>query len=288
MANKQLPQPPIGAHLSISKGYDKAIDLAISIGANAIQVFAKSPMRAELKKITEEQERLVKENPDRDKIKFIVIHASYLLNLAKPLDLESYQLKSIIEDLENSEAIGGNGVILHLGKSLDMGLEKAKDNFVKNIKTVVKKTAKLKSKIMLEITAGQGSEVGHQIEELAEIYNKIDSREKVAICIDTAHAFAGGYDLRTPKTTDEFLNKIDKLIKIENVTCIHFNDSKKPLGSRVDRHQDIGKGTIGLLGLEYFFKEISKRSKNSAAFILETTEEFLSYQEQIEIIKRWT
>ncbi len=283
MANKYFP---IGAHISIGKGYAKAFEEAVSIGAFAVQIFAKSPMMARLRLITEQEADDVKNYPQRNLIKYAVIHASYMLNFARPFAPDSFQFKSLVEDIKNSEMLLADGVIVHMGKSLDMEIREAKKNFVKNIKAAIALTANLKSKIILEMTAGQGSELGYQIEELSEIYKAIND-ERVKICIDTAHAFGGGYDLRDKKETSSFIEGIDKIIGLQNVACVHFNDSKKHLNSRVDRHEDIGQGTIGINGLKNFFKEMIKRTKKEIPFILETTEQFLSYKKQIEIMRGW-
>ncbi|MFA5987218.1 MAG: deoxyribonuclease IV, partial [Candidatus Paceibacterota bacterium] len=155
------------------------------------------------------------------------------------------------------------------------------------IKHVAEKTSDLKSKIILEITAGQGTELGFRLEELAEIYNAIDNKKKVKICLDTAHIFGGGYDLRQEKNCLSFIAEAEKLIGLDNVACIHFNDSKKALGSRVDRHQDIGKGEIGEDGLRAFFAQLNSKVNGVIPFILETPEEFLSYADQIKMIREW-
>jgi len=278
---------PIGAHFSVSKGYLDSFKVALSIGAEAMQIFAKSPMQAKLRAVTEEESRTVKDFAERQKIKALVIHASYLLNFGKPISADAYEIKSLVEDIFNSEALGGIGAVAHLGKSLKMSKDEAISNYVENIKTVVRKTAESKSVVILENTAGQGTEIGYNFEELGYIYKKIGDKKRVKFCLDTAHMFGAGYDLRDQKAARKTLGEIDKFLGVENIACIHFNDSKKPLGSRVDRHEDIGHGQIGEEGLKYFILELRKFGGDNIPLILETPEGFDSYEKQIKKVKSW-
>jgi len=278
--------PPIGAHMSVAKGLSNAFIESVEIGGTAMQIFAKSPMRFSLKKFSKEETEKVKNLKNRNKTKSVVIHASYLLNFSKKYTKNSREIASLVEDIENSEAIDGDGAVIHLGKKLDMETRVAIDNYVENIRTVLEKTKGLKSKVILENTAGQGSEIGFRLDELGQILKKINNK-RVAVCIDTAHLFAGGYDLGPKVGVKETINEIKKHISIKKIACVHFNDSKKPLNSRVDRHQDIGKGEIGLAGLKEFYREFSKLSNYTIPFILETTQEQLTYKEQLDLIQSW-
>ncbi len=283
MANKN----PIGAHFSVSKGYLESFKVALSIGADAMQIFAKSPMQAKLRAVTKEESTSVKEFADRNKIKSFVVHASYLLNFAKPVSSDGYELKSLAEDVLNAEALGGDGAVIHLGKSLEMPVPEAVENYVANIKKVIKMTEKSRAAIILENTAGQGSEVGFKFEELGEIYKKIGDKKRVKVCIDTAHMFGAGYDITTAKGAKAAVEEIGKNIGIANIICVHLNDSKKPAGSRVDRHEDIGRGQIGELGLKAFVLELRKAGGENIPLILETPEGFDTYEEQIKKVRSW-
>jgi deoxyribonuclease-4 len=275
---------PIGAHYSIKDGYLGAFKMALEDGADALQIFAKSPASARLRAVTEEESKEVLNWENRDKIKSLVIHASYLINLASDkYEDGSYQIKSIVEDIKNAEKLGGQGAVVHCGKQLKLTKEEAVNNFVHNIKLIADKTKELGAKLFIENTAGQGTEMGFTLEELSDIYKKIDDTKRVQICLDTAHAFGAGYDIaNNPK---DVVDKLGKLIGIKNIGCIHLNDSKKPLNSHVDRHADLGAGEIGLAGLTTFAKEIQKVGGEHIPLILEVPQEASDYKSQIKKLR---
>lgn len=278
---------PIGAHFSIHKGYLVALEEALSVGADALQIFSKSPMSAKLRKVTKEESESIKNWKDRSKIKNIIIHASYLLNFAKDLEISSYPIKSLAEDLENANLLGADGVVLHMGKYLDLPRDEAKKNFVKNIKKVLSETKNTQAKILIENTAGQGTEFGYDLNEISEIKKEFGDEKRVGFCIDLAHAFGAGYDLKTKEGVADFIEMLENSVGIKNIGCIHFNDSKKPLGSKVDRHQDIGEGEIGIEGLAILARELNKKGGEKIPLILETPQEKIPYNKQIEMIKSW-
>ncbi|MCR4284398.1 MAG: deoxyribonuclease IV [Parcubacteria group bacterium] len=280
-------QFPVGAHFSIAKGYKTAFSDAVSVGASAIQIFSKNPMAAKFRKVTEKESEEVKEFKSKNNIKYAVIHASYLLNFARPLEENSFPMKSLAEDLCNADKLGAEGVVLHSGKSLTMDKGEAEDNFVANIKIVLEKTAGLKAKIIIENTASQGTEMGFLLPDLERVFKKLGKDKRVKFCFDTAHAYGAGYDLWNTKSAEKVAEEIDKTIGIKNIACIHLNDSKKELGSRVDRHEDIGHGTIGKEGLKSFIKAIFKKSDKPVPLILETPQDFESYLDQIKKVKNW-
>ncbi len=278
---------PIGAHFSIKNGYLGAIKEALSVGAEAMQIFAKSPASAKLRSVTIEESEEISSFEERKKMRSIIIHTSYLINLAeKELDERSYQIKSITEDIKNLEKLGGDAIVIHCGKRLGLKKEEAIQNYTKNIKLILKLTEGSSSKILIENTAGQGTEMGFKIEEIFEIYKQFINTERIKICIDTAHAFGAGYDISCLEGVEKFLKEIEETIGINNIACIHLNDSKKTVGSRVDRHEDIGFGEIGENGLTYFIKKINKIN-HGLTIILETPQDKENYSEQIKKVKGW-
>ncbi|MEK7192795.1 MAG: deoxyribonuclease IV [Patescibacteria group bacterium] len=276
----------LGAHISVAGGIINAFKGTLDLDASALQIFAKSPMQSKLNEISEEEGSQIMTMNGRQKIKAVVIHASYLLNLAKPLSDGGYEIKSIAEDLLNAERIGAIGVVLHMGKSLKEDLSTSKKLFADNVNRVLDKTAKLKTKLILENTAGQGTEFGYKIEEFAEIMDLIGRSERLGACIDTAHLMGAGYDLAIEKEATATAVMISELIGIKHISCVHFNDSKKPSGSHVDRHEDIGEGTIGEAGLASFAKKLRKEN-HTIPFILETPQTKLTYREQMDRIMTW-
>lgn len=276
----------IGAHFSVAGGFLQAFKEAHSIGASSMQIFTKSPMMAKLRQVTKEEAALIKSWKDRKEIKSLVIHASYLLNLAKKIDPNQFAMKSLVEDLENAEKMEAEGVVLHMGKSLKDDPMVAEKLFVENIEIALKMAKASRAKVILENTAGQGSEMGYLIEDYARIFNKIKNQSRLGICLDTAHLFAAGYDLRQKEGATNFFNQYQKVLDWSSLAAIHFNDSKKALLSRVDRHEDIGQGHIGETGLKEFALSLSKK-RPGLGFVLETPQTSLSYLKQIEKIKGW-
>jgi len=283
---------PIGAHVSIKDGYAGAFQEALGLGASALQLFGKSPMSGKLREVTVAEGKEVASLPDRKKIRYAVIHASYLLNFAKKLPAGSYQARSLSEDLRGADKLGADGVVLHMGKSVDGDRLEAENHFVTHIVSLLKETSDLKAKIILENTAGQGTEMGFQFEEYDRIYKKIKKlagkeQARLAMCLDTAHAYGAGYDLRTKAGCAKTLDELDRHIGLEEIACVHFNDSKKALGSRVDRHQDLGHGTIGNTGLHAFVEALDKARTKPTPLILETPQEHVSYAKQLKLLANW-
>lgn len=278
--------PPLGAHISVAKGFRAAFEEAVSLGASAMQIFVKSPMSGRLKEITDEEAADVAASPIRGEIKSVVVHASYLLNFAKPMSKDAYQLKSLAEDLRSIEKIGGDGVVLHLGKYLEMDPDVAEKTFVENLENILRETKGLKAAIILENTAGQGTEMGWKLEDYGRIFKKFKGNKRIKSCIDTAHLVGAGYDFTTVANAKNVLKELEAHVGLENIACIHFNDSKKPAGARVDRHEDIGYGTQKIEGFTVFATAIHKKAPN-IPFILETPQGFATYKEQIALVKSW-
>lgn len=286
---------PVGAHMSISKGFLGAFESALSIGADALQFFTKSPRGAMLREIPDEAAAEVMNWPEREKIRYAVIHSSYLLNLAKPLSSDAFELKSLTEDVRSAAKIGADGTVLHIGKYLKSDIPEAKKLFVENVALALEETKGVDGRIILENTAGQGTEMGYWFADLGELYKLIKKETKeakrLAICFDTQHAFAAGYDLSTQAGVTKTLEDFDKEIGLKNLACIHFNDSKKICGARVDRHQDIGKGEVGAPGLKAFAKSVAKACNEQKIdplpLLLETPQEHTPWEDQIKEVRSW-
>jgi len=260
----------LGAHVSIAKGYPAAAKYLVEeLGCNAMQVFLKSPRGRAEKPLKEEEAKEFKKYCKENGLVYTVGHASYLLNLAKKIPANDYQVKSILSDMEKIHRLGGKGVIYHVGKYLDLEYEEAQNLLVKNLKALLKKARKYKVKLLLENLAGQKSEMGTTVEQLADIYNALGKDKQIEFCIDTCHAFVSGYDFSKKTEVQKFFKKFDKLIGIKKIQCIHLNDSKKPFNAHVDRHANILDGEIGKEGLKTVVN-IAKRNK--IPLILETPE----------------
>ncbi len=242
MANKEIL---LGAHVSIVGGIDKSILRGEEINATAIQIFTKSSRSWTTKKLTTDEIKKFKDNWKNSKIvKVVVAHTSYLINLAaKNPDVEKKSIKSLALELERCEELGIPFLVLHpgalVGQTEEIGLAKIS----KNLDLVLKNSKGITS-IALETMAGQGTCVGHTFEQLKAIRSKCKEKNKIKICMDTCHIFAAGYDISTEKSYNEVMNHFEKILGKTVLKIIHLNDSKGALGSRVDRHANIGKGKI--------------------------------------------
>jgi deoxyribonuclease-4 len=238
----------IGAHMSIAGGISKAFERGQSVQCRTIQIFLKSSNQWKAKPLTEEDKILFQEAQKTSGIHPVVAHDSYLINLASPdSGLYEKSLAAFIEEMERANFLGVPYLVLHPGAHVGSGVEAG----IARIAAALNQAfARVDSPvtILLENTAGQGSGLGYRFEELASIMEKIKEDGRVGICLDTCHAFAAGYDIRTKDAYASVMREFDRLIGIKKIRAFHVNDSKKELGSRVDRHAHIGQGFIGLEG----------------------------------------
>ncbi len=282
-----------GAHISIKDGIIKAIDEIIELGGNMIQIFISNPVST---KYTIDNNKFNQKNCDLIKQKLIdtnskiVIHLPYVINLAKPLcpsPKECWWIDMICKQLTVSHSINSIGCVVHVGKHLDLTPLEGTENMYNALKYVIEfiKSNNLKTYIILETGAGQGSELlttkNNSLEDFANFYNKFtdDDKNYIKICVDSCHIFAAGYDIRETSQVDTFFNDFDRMIGIKNMALIHLNDSKSICGSCVDRHEDLGLGKIGLNGLTHFIKNALT---NKIPLILETPS---GYNNEINLIK---
>jgi deoxyribonuclease IV len=274
----------LGAHMSIAKGFvEAAIRTREVYNANAMQIFTKNPRGRAAKPLDAKVASEFKKYCKKNGVEFVVSHGSYLLNFAKPLPQNHWSIANLVDDLKRITALGGVGVVLHVGKHLELSYAVAERELVKNIKVVLKKTATLKNtKIIIENTAGQGTEMGTTFEALASLYKKLGKSSRIGFCIDTCHTFASGYDWK--KGPEKVFKQWDKLIGIDKIDCLHFNDSLKGVDSRRDRHHNIGKGEIGIPSLK---KIVQFAKKNTIPLILETPEKTLTHEDDLKVIRTW-
>lgn len=206
-----------------------------------------------------------------------VVHSSYTINLAQNWDLHSWWLKQFILEIKTAHKIGAFGVVIHMGKQLNMDKSIAINNMYTALEYVLNKTQQYNIKIFLETSSGQGSEMFYNLDELSEFLKKIFKLEqyknKLGICIDTCHIFSAGYDVRGKKNIIKFFEHFDKIIGIDKIKLVHLNDSKNELGAKIDRHANYESGNIGkssIILLANFFKNLG------VPIILETPVENIS------------
>ena len=238
----------LGAHMPTVGGLHNGLIAGKAIGCSAVQLFTGSPKRWHHPPVTEEQAALFQAALAETGIRFTVAHDSYLINLAA-LD-ETAVAKSraaFREELDRAEALGIPWVVTHMGSHLKAGIEPAIARLIESLKLILNETDHLRYKvgIALETTAGQGTGLGASFEELQAVLEGVGPNPRLGVCLDTCHIFAAGYDFRTPETYTETWNEFERKIGLHRLKVIHANDAKKPLGSRVDRHEHIGEGEIG-------------------------------------------
>ncbi|MFA8343891.1 MAG: deoxyribonuclease IV [Rhodothermaceae bacterium] len=234
----------LGAHTSTSGGVDKAIDRAKKLGFNAIQIFTKNNNRWLAKDLDPKVIESYKSKLEDSEIKYVVAHDSYLINLCavKPELLEKSR-NAFIDELHRCEQLGINHLNFHPGAHGGQGESEGIKIIAESINIAFDETPNSPVMGMLEATAGQGTNIGYKFEHLAEIIDQVEDKERMCACIDTAHIFAAGYDISNDY--ENVISQFDNTVGLDKLLCFHFNDSKKELGSRVDRHEHIGKGFIG-------------------------------------------
>ncbi len=254
------------------------------LDANALQVFLKSPRGGKPKPLDPEDCKQYKANCKEFDIKFLIGHASYLVNLAKPQAADGYGIESLREDLEKLGALGGHGLVYHIGKHLDQDYEVALGHLLTNLKVLLKKIKPYGVPLLLENASGQGTEMGLKMEEIARILDEMGRPDLLKVCIDTCHAFAAGYNLADPKEVDKFFKEMDATIGLDNVICFHLNDSKFGCGERKDRHENLGKGKIGKAGL---LRVAELAIKHKIPMVLETPLIDKSHKKDLDTLRRW-
>jgi deoxyribonuclease-4 len=246
MSRFAFPDAPgdlIGAHISTKGGLQTIFERAAAIEASAAALFAKNSNQWKGKELTDDE--CASFNAQRT-VAPLLTHASYLINLATTNDeFHRKSIAALIDELDRAERLGIHAVVLHPGAHLGAGSEAAIDSIARSLDLVHAALPDHRVVTLLETAAGQGSCVGCTFEELGAMIARLDDPRRAGICFDTCHVFAAGYDIRTRDGYERAVDEIERFVGIENVGAFHLNDSKKGLGSRVDRHEHIGKGEIG-------------------------------------------
>ncbi len=245
----------LGAHMSISGGIEKSILRGESIGCTTIQIFTKSNRQWKARPLTKDEIELFKKTAQESSIKPIVAHTSYLINIGA-VDKSTHKKSqdSLQQELIRCEQLEIPYLVLHPGAYTNGTKAICLETIAHTLNNIFADTPG-KTMILLENMAGQGSTIGHSFEQLATIYEKSTFQKRLGICFDTCHGFAAGYDLRPEKGYNALWKKFDTTLGLDLLKCIHLNDSKKGLGSRVDRHEHIGKGKIDLDAFKFLMND---------------------------------
>jgi deoxyribonuclease-4 len=242
----------LGAHESIAGGLHRAFDRARSVGCDAVQIFVKSNRAWAVKPLTDEDVARFRARAEETGIQPVVGHASYLLNPATSDEtLWGRSRDTLIVELERCEALGVPYLVLHPGSHVGAGEEVGLALVARALGQVHAATPGFRAQILLETTAGQGTNLGYCFEHLAWLVDHAPEGGRLGVCLDTCHAFAAGYELRTPAGYAATIEAFDRTVGLEQLKAIHLNDCKGDLGSRKDRHEHIGQGGIGLDGFRH-------------------------------------
>lgn len=238
--------PILGSHLSIAGGYYKAVEAAAAVGCDCVQLFTKNNNQWRAKPISKQDIDLFQGKLAELGIVNPLSHASYLINLASPDDeLYRKSIDGMIVELERANLLGIPYVVFHPGSFTTSDEETGLSRIVNALNQIHRRTDKLDTIPLLENTAGQGSNLGWDFRQLGTIIRSVDEPDRVGVCIDTCHAFAAGYAMDTVESYEATVNNMKNGFGIRKIRAIHLNDSKKPLGSRKDRHEHIGEGEMG-------------------------------------------
>jgi deoxyribonuclease-4 len=236
----------IGAHISIAGGLEKSVERAQQVGCTCMQIFTKSNKQWSAKPILTEEATLFIKTLANSNLESVIAHASYLINLgSSDVTLNKKSIDSLILEVNRCHELGIKYLVLHPGAAINSSEQDCLERIADNLTSILEQTPS-SCTILLENTAGQGSAVCYTLDQLAIVREKAKYKNRIGFCIDTCHAFVAGYDLRTSHGYENFWQEFDNILGIQYLKAIHVNDSKKGLGSYVDRHEHIGKGTLGL------------------------------------------
>ncbi|MFM8952640.1 MAG: deoxyribonuclease IV [Planctomycetaceae bacterium] len=241
---------PIGAHQSIAGGFHRAVGLAVETGCEALQIFTRNINQWAVKPIAAADATAFRAAVKEAGLRFVVAHDSYLINpAAADPTLRTKSIAGLAEELRRAELLGIPWVVAHPGAAGEQPVEVAVARAADGIAEALDRTRDCGAGVLIETTAGQGSCLGATFEEIAAMLERIDAvkglKPRAAVCLDTCHVFAAGYPLAPQAALDDTLGRFDRTIGLKRLKLIHANDSKRDLGSRVDRHEAIGKGKIG-------------------------------------------
>ena len=271
----------IGAHVSISGGYPKAVRREIDLGGNCGQIFSGSPRGWKVSNPEEEEAKKFRVESEEKDVGPWIIHGTYLINFATPKeDLADKSVKTVQGELEAASDLGVPYYVFHPGAHTGAGIEQG-------IKNIGKRLSRLEIpegvKLLLENTAGKGTTLGKTFEQLADMVSLSDyGYEALGVCLDTCHMYAAGFDFTEERKLDEILENVENAIGLKNVHFLHLNDSKHPKGSEKDEHANIGEGEIGERGFELFINHDDLRDK---PMVLETPEDGKGFAWNIEKCK---
>ncbi len=266
-----MPKPDapwLGAHMSIAGGIPLSVGRARRVRANVLQIFVKNNNRWQGREFSDEEADDFRRACRRARLRRVVAHSSYLINLASPDPaLWRRSIEATVDELDRCRRLGVSHLVVHPGAHVGSGEGPGVKRVAAALDRVFERRRQCPVKLALETTAGQGTSLGYRFSQLRDILAACETPERVAFCLDTCHAFAAGYDLRSPAGYRRMLREFERSVGLERLQVLHLNDSKRELGSRVDRHEHIGEG---LIGRQAFASILADRRLARVPKILET------------------
>ena len=254
--------------MSIAGGLPLAVDRGVAHGCETLQIFSKSSNQWRARALPAAEIREFRQKVAASGIAPVVAHASYLINLASDSpSLWARSAAAFAEEIDRAEALGLLGVVLHPGSYTGGTEESGLAAIAAALAPVLTARPHGRTLVLLEHTAGQGTALGHRFEQIAELIRRLRHHRRIGVCLDTCHLFAAGYDIASDRGYRSTLDEFDRVIGLERLKVIHLNDSKKPCGSRVDRHEHIGRG---MLGIEVFRRLLTDARLAHVPMVLET------------------
>jgi deoxyribonuclease-4 len=237
----------LGAHMSIAGGLPRAVDRAVAHGCRALQIFSRSSMQWRARALDRSEVAEFRDKAAGAGLGAVVAHASYLINLASgDRTVRTRSRAALLEEVDRAEALELQGVVLHPGCATRGGEGEGIRRVAEGIEWVLEQRPRGRAHVILELTAGQGTSIGHRFEHLAAIIDRLHGSPRLGVCLDTCHLYAAGYDIGSAGGYEASVAAFDATVGLGRLELLHLNDSRRPLGSRVDRHEHIGRGFIGL------------------------------------------
>ncbi|MGH2569320.1 MAG: deoxyribonuclease IV [Bacteroidota bacterium] len=256
MTDLLKPRILLGAHMSNAGGVHKAVERGISIGCTTMQLFVKNNVQWNAKPLTDEDVASYKKLLSESNIAPVMVHDTYLINLcAKDKKILEKSRAALKDEFDRAERLGVDYFNFHPGSHMGRGEQEGIKLIAESLDIIHEQTKSYRVKSVIESTAGQGSAVGYRFEQLRQIIDLVEEKNRIAVCIDTCHLFAAGYDIATEQGYERTFEEFDQIVGLGRLVAFHANDSKRERGSRVDRHAHIGQGRIGLEGFRLLMND---------------------------------
>jgi deoxyribonuclease-4 len=273
----------LGAHVPVTGGIHNAPRNGAAIGAEAIQVFTRNQMQWRCRPLGEDECGAFRDELAKSGVRVALSHGSYLVNLASPVDdFLTKSRETFRAEMERCHALGIPYLVFHPGAHMGRGEGEGLAALAESLDWALERTEGLAVTPLLEVTAGQGSSLGHRFEHLAEIFDRVRAPERLGVCLDTCHLYAAGSDIATAEGYERTMKAFQRIVGLRKLKAVHLNDSKKGLGSRVDRHARAGEG---VLGLESFRRIVNDRRFRGVPLVVETPGPLAEWKKEIGLLR---